>query len=317
MSESISYWSETAKRLAKEFWGKDVSDIERVQLGHNHWTWRLGSDFYLHSAAAERHAHTEREIEIRAFLAHQRFPWAVPRTVPAMNGGNLVNEAERDWWITVRVPGRHPDPASAADTAAVARAIGAMHAVLADAVLGDLRLPEGPSMTWAPSATEFITRHAHRFTQRDLDLVTAAAAEFSSRWAAIDQSMQPVHGDPAFPNILVESSPGPSAVTGILDWEQVSLDFPLVDLATVGTSVIFWSGLPDARSQLDHVLANYKSVRDVDWTVADLLAGMLGCKLESLVHHGRRYLSGQGPQDMMTGQPELISRVLSLLRKAS
>jgi Ser/Thr protein kinase RdoA (MazF antagonist) len=305
---------DAARWILARYWAEE-SPVERVEIGVNRWTWQVGAERFLVSASVDRHAHTEREIALRGLLTPDRFPWSIPRTVLTSEGRPLVRADEREWWVTTRVFGRHPDPASAADTGAVARALGHMHNALRALDPAGLRLADQPSAGWAPHAREFVDEHRSRLTSTDTHIVCAAADEFERRWSSLAEPTQTVHGDPSLPNLMIHDTDRP-VVTGILDWEEAAWDTPLIDLAATGLSVVFWSGRPDLRSQLRHVLDEYQAAREAGWTEVDILTAMVGCKLESVVHHGRRYLAGHGPRELMSSQPKLMKRLLDELGAA-
>ncbi|WP_405764984.1 phosphotransferase enzyme family protein [Streptomyces sp. NBC_01538] len=309
MSEQEEHLDASARSLLR-LWGLTDEAVERVDVGVNKATWRVG-DFWLSSEVASGKEQAARLEQLLARVAAQfAGDIAVPAFVPSSDGV-VVESGGRTWWLTRNIEGRHPDPAEPQDMVAVAAGLALLHdrlrgiprelAVSKDTCEGLFR------------AGEVIVRDDRLgFSADDLAAAREAADLVVDRLEAIRRpGMQITHGDPSNPNLFIGSSP--RRLTGAIDWDYARYDLLLSDIATVGQTILFRSGSTQPRAYLERVLTAYTEAGGLALPLQDVLVGVIMVLFEAIAHHGNRYLLGQGGYDRVSGRVENIRTVLSLL----
>jgi hypothetical protein len=103
---------------------------ERVDIGVNKVTWKIGDSFWLSSDFTTAQEDTTRlEGLLTRVAAEFGDSIAVPKFVSSPSG-TVLEAGGRVWWVTRHVDGRHPDPASEPDMMAVAQGLAVMHEAL-------------------------------------------------------------------------------------------------------------------------------------------------------------------------------------------
>jgi homoserine kinase type II len=181
-------------------------------------------------------------------LRHQLHAWLrtrgvpCPRLIPACSGDTAVELDGRVYEVTTFIDGDEFSPERPAQAASVGATLAGYHR----AVAGFPALPSPQPPRYSPSVLLGLTE---RLMQRDIlgDLTAQLswydrrAAELRARlsdaaYAALPQLL--IHGDIHRDNLLFRGD----AVTALLDFDQVSLDARLVDLADA--LVAFAQGQP-------------------------------------------------------------------------
>lgn len=138
----------------------------------------------------------------------------------------------------------------------------------------------------------------------------AAAAE---RVQDLLSGSQLIHGDPSFPNLLcTDSAEGPRLV-GILDWQEAAIDSPLTDLSALGSTIWFRSNVERPGQLLGQALRTYEQAGGKAWPYSTVLLATLTAKLQSVAHHGGRYVAGKGPHALLAEQPRQLGQILDEL----
>jgi macrolide phosphotransferase len=224
----------------------------------------------------------------------------------------MVTAAGRVWWLTRGLPGRAPGPRSLDDTLAVASGLATLHTFLRQ-VPRNLAVMRTDSLALFGEGVRLAARPLRiGLRPADLAVIDAAAAIVRTHWNRLSaRPRQLVHGDPSYPNLRL-SLGSPPRLTGILDWESCRYDLPLADLSRLGQAVLYRSGTADAAAGLTQALQRYSGAPARGGELTDLLVAMIMAKFESIAHHGRRYLDGEGPRDLVASQPGKIARILAL-----
>lgn len=285
---------------------------ERVDIGVNKATWKIGDSFWLSSDFTTAQEDTARlEGLLTRVAAEFGDGIGVPRFVPSPSGP-VVEAGGRVWWVTRHVDGRHPDPASEPDMMAVAQGLAVMHEALShvpreyaisgdtceglfragEALVGDDRLQFTPDDLDA-------ARHSAGLVLKNLDTVLA-------------RGMQLTHGDPSNPNLFLSGSP--ARLTGAIDWDYARFDLVLSDVATMGQTILFRSGSSRPREFLQDALAAYAAAGGAEIGIEEALIGVLMVLFEAVAHHGLRFILGQGDYDRVGGRIDNMRTVLGILR---
>lgn len=309
MSEREEQLEASARGLLR-LWGLKDEPMERVDVGLNKATWRVG-DFWLSSDVASAKEQAGRLEQLLGRVAAQfAGEVAVPAFVPSSEG--VVVEADgRAWWLTRNIEGRHPDPADPDDMAAVAAGLALLHENLR-AVPRELAVSADTCEGLFRAGEVLVRDDRLGFSPDDLATARAAADLVVDRLEEIRRpGMQITHGDPSNPNLFVGGSP--LRLTGAIDWDYARYDLLLSDIATVGQTILFRSGSAQPRAYLERVLAAYAEAGGLALSIQDALVGVIMVLFEAIAHHGNRYLLGQGGYDRVGGRVENIRTVLGLL----
>jgi Ser/Thr protein kinase RdoA (MazF antagonist) len=291
-----------------EFWSVGARQVEPVTIGVNRRVWRTELGFLTTSWPDER-AMAEAELALcQQVAATPAVRFEVPSPIPADGGRLIVDAFDRIWWITHPVTGERPDPTALETLLAVSESLAEVHGQLRRvdqvAVVQPRRL-----IDWVPLAAEFLEQHPDLFQPAQRDSIAVAVRVVGDRDRELSQGEQLVHGDPSFPNLLVD--PASKRIVGILDWQEAAIDSVLADLSVLGNTIWQRSGLPNRRSALDQCIDRYASQGGRTLQSPMVLIAMLAAKLQSVVHHGSRYVAGRGSWDNLAEQPALIQEILT------
>lgn len=311
-AQTASGGEEDQARHVARLWG--LQDLpERLDLGVNKGTWKVGS-MWLSCQVGEDTSLVTRLHHLLNAVSASCPDVAVPRLVPTGDGEFVRRHAGRTWWVTAHVGGRQPEAGSAPDMEAVGRGLARLHACLRP-------VPRSLACSTEDMVSRFeagvALAHDPRlgFSARDHDVVDRAEHVIRDRLSTGDLgSRQLLHGDPSNPNLRL-SVDGEPRLTGALDWDSARGDVPLVDLATVAQTVVLRSGWEEPLDLLDLVVDEYRRAGGQDYTVGDVLVGLLLVKFESVAHHGRRFLAGQAGAQLVANQPGKLAVVLDVLER--
>ena len=301
---------DTSARNLLRLWGLHDEVVERVEVGLNKATWRVGG-FWLSSEFASANEQAARLEQLLERVAVQfAGDVSVPAFVPSSDGA-VVEADGRVWWLTRNIEGRHPDPADPHDMVAVAAGLALLHDRLR-AVPRELAVSKDTCEGLFRAGEVLVRDNRLNFSPDDLAVAREAADLVVDRLEAIRRpGMQITHGDPSNPNLFIEGSP--LRLTGAIDWDYARYDLLLSDIATVGQTILFRSGSPQPQAYLKRVLTAYVEAGGLELTLEDVLVGVIMVLFEAIAHHGNRYLLGQGDFDRVGGRVENIRTVLGLL----
>lgn len=298
-----------AHEICERNWGLS-SVLERVEVGVNKATWRIGSDAWL-SCAPSSQAHMVDGLRALCAAVAKQKVFAVPSFLPAISGQHALTVADHVWWVTEHVPGRAPSPSSRPDMEAVATGMATLHRVLRP-LPATLAVSDKNLVTLFEEGAHLGGDKRLGYGQEQREILIRAEACVRARLDIVTgPSMQLVHGDPSNPNLRMDESV--PKLTGLIDWDHARVDLVLADLATVAQTVVFRSGIARPLVLLEQILAAYRTAGGHDVTVNDTLTALLMTKFESVAHHGGRYLRGEVPRSIVAGQPDKIRAVLQLI----
>jgi macrolide phosphotransferase len=87
----------------------------------------------------------------------------------------------------------------------------------------------------------------------------------------------------------------------------------LTDLSVLGTTVWFRSNADNPAELLRQALGAYEEAGGRSWPYPTVLLAILTAKLQSVAHHGGRYVTGKGPHALLAEQPRLLGLILGEL----
>jgi aminoglycoside phosphotransferase (APT) family kinase protein len=291
-------------------WGL-TGAVRRHELGVNKAAWRVGGAKWLYREpvrGADRIARLHRLMTQPAVLA---MPFEVPRPLPTLDGDASLRHGGDVWWLADDVSGRHPAADDPADMELVVGALAVLHRHLRqvprDRVVSDVDTDRA-----VDRAAELLS--ALPFDPGQREVVRHAVDRYRSQ-APPAGRRQVVHGDPSNPNVVMSTDT--RGVRGFLDWDGCRWDSVLADLATVAQTLVLRAA-PRAPSAavlglVEREATAYREAGGAAVTPEDILVGLLGAKLESVSHHGARYLAGDIDFDLVASQPAKILRVERLL----
>jgi Ser/Thr protein kinase RdoA (MazF antagonist) len=287
------------------------ADLEPVTIGVNRRVWRSPAG-YLTTAWPDERALVEAELAVCQKLADTpAIRFNVPKALPNSNRELIVKAFDRIWWITYPVVGTRPCPTSIDALIGVSVSLAEVHSQLRR-VEDVTPVQHRRLVDWAPLAVQFVDDHAALMASAAADTVRRAAYLVDDHREALTNSPQLVHGDPSFPNLLVD--PQTNHIVGILDWQEAAVDSVLTDLSVLGNTIWQRSGLPDRRGALEQCLQAYRAADgDSDVELHTVFTAMLAAKLQSVVHHGSRFLVNRGDRANLDEQPGLIAEILQAM----
>lgn len=299
-----------AQEALLEFWGLDVSLIP-TSIGVNRQVWQADGTFLVGAWPDEQRA-VGRELELcQALNDNDLVGFETPLPIPSRDGRTVVEFRGRIWWRTREVKGVHPDPKDESQVRAVAQALGQLHRQLSAS--GETRRVQPRQFDeWPALADRFLDDHSDLLPPDDRDVVRQAANVVRKNIRLLHEDQQLVHGDPSFPNIQCESTDSGIVVTGFLDWQEAAVDTTLTDLSVLGNTIWQRSGVAVPRDLLEQALVDYRGEGGRAWAIEEVLVAMLTAKLQSVAHHGHRYVQGKGALEHLTEQPTLIGQILSV-----
>jgi macrolide phosphotransferase len=309
----------SAEDLANDAWNDEAEDVLTqhwnlrarlcpVSVAVNRRVWRVEDSFLAGSWSDDRPG-VQRELELcRALTNSPRFSFAVPTPILTSNGAKLLELGSRLWWRTAALSGSHPEPTDREQVLAVARDLARLHAELAASGV-KATVQQVPFHEWPSRALAFVRDHPEALPAADRLVVERAVAAAEHIQDHLSDS-QLVHGDPSFPNLLCANSPDGLRLVGILDWQEAAIDSLLTDLSVLGTTVWFRSNAEDPGELLRQALRAYEEAGGKPWPYPTVLLAILAAKLQSVAHHGSRYVAGKGPYALFSEQPRLLGLIL-------
>jgi macrolide phosphotransferase len=218
--------------------------------------------------------------------------------------------------MSEHVAGRAPDAQNPADMLAVVRGLADLHRWL-QPIDPTLAVSQDDSLTLFARARALLADPQRPgFSPADILTLQQACELIDASLPAVHLwPRQLIHGDPSHPNLRL--APGPNGqLSGVLDWENCRVDFPLSDLSTVGQTVVFRSGSSDPLTDLATIQSVYNQQTEKHVDLGDLLLFMILGKFESIAHHGERFLRGEAQQELVLSQPTKIRAIVDLFRHA-
>lgn len=243
-------------------WGCHDRSVSGAHLGVSRLTWKVDGLGWLSAVQLAEEPELTREHRLLAQIgpALAELGMAVPQPVPTVDGSDRAVVGPWCWRLTSHLAGRSPDVDEAdeyrgttAGLARIHRVMGALDRSLAvrSPGIGELvrrGLDLAPAWSSSPLARQ----------SGEGDAVARLADWLRSRVDQLTET-QLVHGDWATPNLLVQGSGKGLRLVGVLDWQDVAVGSPLMDLAQAASSALMWSGRPDPAPSLHSILEGYQA----------------------------------------------------------
>lgn len=290
---------------ALQMWGLDEEPV-RETSGVNKQTWKIGDAHWLVADSPDVADiwHTVAEILRKPELQYL----ALPRAFASTNGDLFPFFQGRLWRLTSIVEGAIPVPSRVQDLDSVAAGLAKLHHVM-KALSREHGRHNKPRQAYVERACELVEQGLLPFTKQE-ETTVLTVARFLQAAGEVDAEHQLIHGDPSYPNLRLNQD---GLLCGVIDWEGVRWESPLLDLAVVGQTILYRSGWGDARGGLQRLLEQYQRAGGRVFSVRQLLLYILIIKFGSITHHGQRLVDGGGDVELVRSQPAKIAVAWQLL----
>lgn len=250
----------------------------RTRLGVSRATWQIGTHYWLSQAEQTRAAELFQQAnllsDLDCYLKNERCSIGVPEIVPSV--GRRLIEVDRGYvrCLTRNLPGFHVDVADAEIYPALAEGLARFHRALR--LFSEHQatsVANGICVRTRQSITRLTTQSFVAFTPdpSEEEVLRQAAAWLLPRMDRFEQlPRQIVHGDWTPRNVLFDRADHRVRLTGVLDFEALASDPVNVDLASICSTLLMWSGLDRLDERIASVLETYESFAGVHLERADL-----------------------------------------------
>ena len=284
-----------------EAWGID-DVLEPCDIGVNQATWRVGVDLWLSRSGGDANARRRREGQLydrlnrlAATLPSKSFQF--PVVVPTKNDDELFSAAGWTWRLTRHLSGECADPQQENLYPAIANSLGRLHRLLSD-------LPEQLRVA-DTNLMDDIRGHLLKARADDDEtpmIVRKACKVIMDGLPELSKlDVQLIHGDFSHPNIRL-SADGNPRVVGILDFEFCSVDPPLMDLATLASTILLRSESPKPEQLISQTITCYEESID-HWIPRKFVKlAMLARKVDSYYYHSSRSEEGSANSELVQRQ---------------
>ncbi len=201
---------------------------------------------------------------LRCFLGDEHRSISVPEVVLSLNEQIVVKEGGYGWCVTGHLPGFHPDMGDPTIYPALAEGLARFHR---EVRFFSARQPADLSEGICTNARKSIARiQANQFVPfteypDEQELLVRAGEWLRPRLQEFEiLPRQMIHGDWTPRNVLFASSGGRIYLNAVLDFEAMALDPVHVDVASMCSTLLMWSGLDDVVELIDGLLNTYESV---------------------------------------------------------
>lgn len=284
-------------------WGIDLN-IEKIEVGLNKSTWKVGQEFYLSSYKKDMLVGLTNEITIyrllNTYMRKSSVQITCPTTIKTKYFENYFDDDTCLWKLAGRVKGEMPEPSHLALYPALACGLGHLH--------NALREVSAEYSPLTPSLIDDIERYVDLFknsTRETFNLVEEynlleEATELIEKKIQLIKSQEPhlIHGDFSHPNLLIHNK----LLVGVLDFEFASMDPGIMDLATLTLTLILRSGEKDIEGIIDHMIDAYNHVTDSSCDKELLFISMVMRKYDSYFYHRKSFLKGDSSEEIVIRQ---------------
>jgi len=244
--------------------------IVHTELGVSRVTWRVGQRFWLSQSEERRTAELTRQAKLmkrlRCFLEDEHLSISVPEVILSLNGQIVVEEGGYGWCVTRHLHGFHPDMGEPTIYPALAEGLARFHREVR--LFSDREraaLPEGICINARKSIARMHVAHFVPFTEYpdEQELLVRAGEWLRPRLQEFEiLPRQTIHGDWTPRNVLFASSGGHIYLNAVLDFEAMALDQVHVDVASMCSTLLMWSGLDGVDELIDSLLNTYENLSE-------------------------------------------------------
>lgn len=282
-------------------------ELTADDVGVNNQVWRVAwpdGTAWLRRWAPEDAAWRRRELDLLERLGDALGPRAIriPAVVPTTRGEAWLELASGLWAVMTDVPGTAPVPSDLDAYPHLARGLAELHHVLDEL---EVAHPVAPTRILDDLADRLSDRA--RPSSPAIERACDAVARGYARLSAEPRGL--IHGDFSHPNLRYADG----ALTGALDFEFVSEDPRILDLATLALTAIVRSGARDPGPTLRAIGAAYAATAGAPVDGALLRVAVLARKLDSCWYHARRLADRQGSPEVAARQDAQLATVLAAI----
>ena len=244
--------------------------IDHTELGVSRVTWRVGQRYWLSQSEERRSAELTRQAKLmeslRCFLEDEHLSISVPEVIPGLNGHLVVEDSGYGWCVARHLHGFHPDSGDLTIYPALAEGLARFHRevrLFSDRERADLS--EGICVNARKSIARMDAAHFVPFTKyaEEQELLMRAGDWLQPRLQKFERlPRQLIHGDWTPRNVLFAASGDHVYLKAVLDFEAIALDPVHVDVASICSTLLMWSGLDGIDEPIDSLLKTYENLSD-------------------------------------------------------
>lgn len=279
------------------------SQVCQESGGLNKGTWRIGQAYWLSSYGPEAYQRLKKEVALyKALEAHKsRGDLDLPYSLETLESKPYLWRAGAYWRVSRHVAGQPPHVDHEGMYKVLACGLASLH----------LRLKAvdclGNHMGSILKDVRGYLQAIHKHEEASVE----AARQFLNDHMAVleDQDFQVIHGDFSHPNLRVRKG----QLTGVIDFEFASVDPPILDLATLGLTLVCRSKLSKIDDILHEMVHAYASVLGQRVDYQKLLIAMVVRKYDSYHYHKENYERQGCPLEVVNRQVDQLKKVMNHL----
>ena len=286
MAQEAGHDTDAVAAILAKHWSMDERAV-LTDLGVSRRTWRVGGragqGYWLSQCEGWRAAELADRAQLvewlRCFFSEARFSIFVPDAVPAEDGRLVVSDGGYGWCLTRHLEGFHPDNGAAGTYPVITEGLARFHLELRSfAEHAPALVPAGICMRARQCVERFDPATFVAFTDdpREEELLARAGAWLLPRLGRFELlPRQLIHGDWTPRNLLLNASDHGARVTAVLDFESMAHDPVEVDLASICSTLLMWSGLDRSEERITDVLRRYERLSGAPIERGDIRTAML------------------------------------------
>jgi Ser/Thr protein kinase RdoA (MazF antagonist) len=255
----------------------------RTDLGVSRATWRVGQEYWLSQSEEGRSPELIRRAEVLRrlgyFLRDRGLPISVPEIVPGFSGELVLNDRGYGWSLTRHIKGFHPESSIPEVYSALVEGLAQFHRALRlfwenhpnDVAQGISAKTRQHIKRLGLGALVPFTKYA-----KEEQVLACAAKWLLPRLDRFEQlPRQLIHGDWTPQNVLFGSQDQDSRLIAVLDFEEIGIDPVHVDVASICSTLLMWSGLDRPEQRIREVLRDYERFSENYLELEDVHTAML------------------------------------------
>lgn len=242
--------------------------IVHTELGVSRVTWRVGQRYWLSQSEERRSAELTRQAKLmnrlRCFLEDEHLSISVPEVIPSLNGQIVVEEGGYGWCVARHLHGFHPDMSDPTIYPVLAEGLARFHhevRLFCERERTDLS--EGICINARKNIARMHVARFVPFTEypEEQELLARAGEWLQPRLQEFEKlPRQLIHGDWTPRNVLFVASGDHVYLSAVLDFESMAPDPVHVDLGSMCSTLLMWSGLNGVNELIDSLLNTYEKL---------------------------------------------------------
>jgi len=314
----MEYLNMKLEELLLKGWGiKD--QIVKTEVGLNKSTWKVGNLYWLSSYPKEALNRLVNECHLytllEEFFENDGIELSIPSTIKTLDNKQYYSEGDFLFRVSKHVNGIKPDVKDQGLYQVLAEGLGKLHLALKRVPVTSISSPISIVEDTKKNLILFRNSPKDMFNSYNeyhlLKSVGLIIEKHITQMTSLE--VQAIHGDFSHPNLCVNQN----SLVGVLDFEFYGVDPPIMDLATIGLTLILRS---DHLKHDEILLIMIKTYNEITGSRIDLqllVAAMFMRKYDSYCYHKDQYLSGNGSSDVLKRQINQLNTLLKKYNKSS